>query len=130
VATTRPWSLLRSSCRTCTGFAGRGSTPSKRRIESVGRGESRMRRKGTGRRGEMGGRGWGRRTDELEADPPGRALHHGHAGGARGGRGGEGPRGHRQPRHRCSSSHRRIRARPRFNATRIGEVGGELDRAQ
>jgi hypothetical protein len=53
-----------------------------------------------------------RRTHELEADPPGRALHHGHAAGG-GGRGGEGPRGHRQPRHRCSPSpHRRIRPRP------------------
>jgi hypothetical protein len=52
--------------------------------------------------------GW---THELEADPPGRPLHQGHA--AAGGRSGERPRGHRQPRHR-SPSHRRIRPRPLF----------------
>lgn len=52
------------------------------------------------------------RTHELEADAPGRPLHHGHAAGARAGsRGGERPRGHRQPRHR-SPSHRRNRIRP------------------
>jgi hypothetical protein len=114
VATTRPWSLLRSSCLTC-GEKSRGTLGDQRTGDSE-EGDAQTE-------WGYGGRGC---THELEPDAPRRALHHGDASGGGRGRGGgrEGPDRRRHCRSEMVPAHRRPRPSPFYlpppSSSRLG----------